>query len=143
MVLDREERKLDEQRKRVGGNGRKSKKLVQDTFELCALKQFNSLRIEYHRKKAKKPSLKLSPSIDASTTIARRLGKSDYYARRLRQKLKYLHQVGELQTSKRGKGAAHQSFLLDPRVVAGIQTWVKGTIPVEKGGYIGRVWYSK
>ena len=142
-VLEREERRLNEQRKQAGGNSKKLKKLVQDTLDLCTLKQFNSLLIEYHWKKAKNPSLKLCPSLDASTVIAKRLGKSDYYARRLREKVKHLHQVGELQILKRGKGVVHWSLLSDPRVVTGIQTWVKGAIPVEKGGYIGRVWCSK
>lgn len=138
-VLDREEGKLNERRKRAGGNSVKSKKLVKDTFELHALKQFNNLRIEYHRKKAKNPKLKLSPSLKASTTIARRLGQSDYFARRLREKLVYLHRVGELQISRQGKGAAHQSLLSEPQVVGAIQTWVKGDIPIENGGYDGRV----
>lgn len=139
-ALEREEGRLNERRKKAGGSIVKSKKLVQDTFELNALKQFNNLRIEYHRKKAKNPNLKLCPSLEASTTIARRLGKSNYYARRLRERSTYLHRVGELQTSKQGKGAAHQSLLSEPQVVAAIQAWVKGTVPVEKGGYIGRVW---
>lgn len=138
-VLEREDRKLNERRKRAGCSSNKSKKLVRDTFELHALKQFNNLRIEYHRKKAKNPNLKLCPSLKASTTIAKQLGKTDYYARRLRERLTYLHQVGELQTSKQGKGGVHQSLLLEPQVVVAIQTWVKGVIPVEKGGYIGRV----
>lgn len=139
-ILEREEGKLNGRRKQAGSSTTKLKKLVQDTFELNALKQFNNLRIEYHRKKAKNPNLKLCPSLKASTTIARRLGKSDYYARRLREKSTYLHRVGELQTSKQGKGATHQSLLLEPQVVAAIQAWVKGAVPVEKGGYVGRVW---
>lgn len=139
-ALEHEEGRLNERRKKAGGSIVKSKKLVQDTFELNALKQFNDLRIEYHRKQAKNPNLKLSPSLEASTTIARRLGKSNYYARRLRERSTYLHRVGELQTSKQGKGATHRSLLSEPQVVAAIQAWVKGAIPVEKGGYIGRVW---
>lgn len=83
VVLEREERKLNERRKQAGGNSKKSKKLVQDTLELCALRQYNNLWIEYHRKKAKKPLLKVRPSLDASTAIVKWLGKSDYYARRL------------------------------------------------------------
>ena len=142
-VLEREDGKLNERRKRAGCNSSKSKKLVQDTLELHALKQFNNLRIEYHRKKAKNPNLKLCPSLKASTTIAKQLGKTDYYARRLREKLTYLHRVGELQTSKQGKGGAHRSLLSEPQVAAAIQVWVKGVIPVEKGGYIGRVWHFK
>ena len=142
-ILEHEEGKLNERRKRVGGSTTKSKKLVQDTFELNALKQFNNLRIEYHQKKAKNPNLKLCPSLEASTTVARQLGKSDYYAQRLREKLTYLHQVGELQTLKQGKGAVHQSLLSELQVAAAIQTWVKGAIPVEKGGYIRRVWLPK
>ena len=138
-ILEREERKLNERRKQVGSSSSKSKKLVQDMFELCALKQFNSLWIENHRKKARKPNLKLCPSLDASITIARRNGKTEYYARRLREKLKYLHRVGELQTSKQGRGATHQSFLSVPQVAAAIQAWAKGTIPVDKGGYTGLV----
>jgi len=139
-VLEREEGKLNKKRKQAGGSTTKSKKLVRDTFELDALKQFNNLRIEYHRKKAKNPNLKLCPPIKASTMIASRLGKSDYYARRLREKLTYLHRVGELQTSKQGKGATHRSLLSEPQVTAAIQAWVKGAVPVEKGGYVGRVW---
>ena len=142
-VLEREEGKLNERRKRAGSNSSKSKKLVQDTFELQALKQFNDLRIEYHRKKVKNPNLKLCPSFKASTVIARRLGKTDYYARRLREKLGYLHRVGELQASKQGKGTTHRSLLSEPQVVAAIQVWVKGVIPAEKGGYTGRVWHFK
>lgn len=140
-VLKHEETKLDDRRKKAGGDSSKSKKLVQVTFELLALKQFNDLRIEYHQKKAKDPNLRLSPSLEASTKIAKRLRKTDYYARRLRERLTYLHQVGELQVSKRGKGAAHRSLLAEPQVVAAIQTWVKGGVPVEKGGYVGQVQY--
>ena len=143
MVLECEERKLNERRKRAGGNSKKSTNLVQDTLKLCALKQFNDLWIKYHQKNTKKLSLKLCPSLNASTAIAKWLGKLDYYTRRLGKKLKYLHQVGELQTSKWGKGAAHWSLLSEPWFVTGIQTWVKGTIPVEKGGHIGWVRHSK
>ena len=50
-VLEYEEGKLNGRRKWAGSNSGKSKKLVQDTFELQALKQFNDLWIEYHRKK--------------------------------------------------------------------------------------------
>ena len=82
-ILEREERKLNERRKQVGSSSSKSKKLVQDMFELCVLKQFNSLWIENHQKKARKPNLKLCPSLDASITITRRNGKTEYYARRL------------------------------------------------------------
>ena len=106
-LLEREEEKLKEQRKQAGGSTTKSKKLVQDMFELNALKQFNSLRIEYHRKKAQNPSSTLCPSLKASTAIAKRLGKSNY-AQRLQEKVTYLHRVGELQTPKQGKiGRAH------------------------------------
>lgn len=55
----------------------------------------------------------------------------------------YLHRVGELQALKQGKGATHRSLLSDPQVVAAIQAWVKGAVPVEKGGYVGRVWCFK
>jgi hypothetical protein len=140
-ALKREEEKLNERRKRAGGSVAKSKKLVEDTFELDALKRFNELRIKYHRVNAKKPNLKKrSPSLEASTVIAKRLGKSDHYARRLREKLAYLRRVGELQISRRGKGATHQSLLSDPRIVGAIRTWAKGAVPVEKGGYGDRVW---
>jgi len=142
-LLGREDGKLNERRKQAGCNRNKSKKLIQDSFELQALIQFNDLRIEYHRKKANNPKLKLCPSLDAGTTIARQLGKTDYYARRLREKLAYLHRVGELQTSKQGMGAAHRTLLSEPQVTAAIQTWIKGVIPVEKGGYIGQVWDLK
>ena len=138
-ALEREEKRLNERKKQAGGSGSKSKKLIQDIFELQALKQFNKLRIEYHRRKAKNPDLKLCPSIEASTVIARRFGKTDYYARRLRERLAYLHRVGELQTLKQGKGAAHRSLLSESRVVTAIQAWVKGAVPAEKGGYVGRV----
>ena len=138
-LLDREEGRLKERRKQAGGNSIKLRKIVQDTFELNALKQFNNLRIEYHRKKAKNSSLKLGPSLEASIMVARRLGKTDYYARRLREKSAYLHRVGELQASKQGKGAAHQSLLLEPRLAAAIQAWVRGVIPVAEGGYVGWV----
>ena len=138
-VLEREEKKLNERRKHVGGNTTKSKRLVEDTLELNALKQFNDLRIEYQRRRSKNGKSKLSPSIEASVAISRRLGRSQYFARKLRQKLFYLHRVGELQMSKQGKGAAHQSLLSEPRVVAAIQMWVKGTVPKEEGGYDGRV----
>ena len=138
-TLEREEKRLNERKKQAGGSGSKSKKLIQDIFELQALKQFNKLRIEYHRKKAKNPNLKLCPSVDASTVIARRFGKTDYYARRLREKSTYLHRVGELQTVKQGKGVVHRSLLSESQVVAAIQAWVKGAVPVENGGYVGRV----
>lgn len=140
-ALEREEGKLNERRKQAGGSIVKSKKLVQDTFELNALKQFNNLWIEFHRKKAGNPNLKLCPSLKASTTIARQLRKSDYYARKLRERSMYLHRVGELQASRQGNGAAHRSLLSEPQVVAAIQAWVKGAVPVDKGGYIGRVCY--
>ena len=139
-TLEREERKLKEKQKQVGGSTTKLKKLIQDTFELNALKQFNDLWIKYHWKKARNRNLKLSPSIEASTVITRRLGKSDYYARRLCERSSYLHWVGELQVSKQGTGAAHRSLLSEPQIVANIQAWVKGVVPAEKGGYVGRVW---
>lgn len=47
-TLEREEKRLNERKKQAGGSGSKSKKLIQDIFELQALKQFNKLRIEYH-----------------------------------------------------------------------------------------------
>ena len=141
-ALEREERKLNERRKRVGG-GTKLKRLIQDTLELNALKQFNNLQVEYHRKKARNPNLKLHPYHEASTAIARRMGKSDYYARKLRERLSYLYRVGELQVSKQGKGATHRSLLSEPQIVAGVQAWVKGAIPVDKGGYTGRVQYLR
>jgi hypothetical protein len=140
-VLEREEKKLDERRKQAGGNTIKLKRITRDVIELNALKQFNNVRFEYQRKKVKDPNLKLCPSLKASTVIARRFGKTDYYARSLREKSAYLHRVGELQISKRGKGAAHQSLLSEPQIVSAIQAWVKGAVPMEKGGYIGRVWY--
>jgi hypothetical protein len=138
-ALEREEGKLDGRRKRSGGNTVKLKKVIRDTFELNALKQLNDIQLEYHQKKAKNPNLKLYPALKASTVIARRFGKSDYYARRLREKLAHLHRVGELQDSKQGKGAAHKSLLSEPRVATAIQTWVKGVVPVDEGGYTGRV----
>ena len=138
-ALEHEERKLNERRKRAGGNTTKLKKIIQEGFELNALKQFNDVRIGLHRKKVKNPNLKLCPSLRASTTIARQFGKSNYFARKLREKSTHLYRVGELQTSKQGKGGAHLSLLSEPRVVTAIQTWVKGVIPVEKGGYNGRV----
>ena len=72
-LLDHEEGRLKEKRKQAGGNSIKLRKVVQDTFELNALKQFNNLRIEYQRKKAENSSLKLGPSLKAgsgrSTTV--------------------------------------------------------------------------
>lgn len=139
-ILEREEGKLNGRRKQACGSAMKLKKLIRDTFELNALKQFNSLRIEYHRRKAANTKLKMCPALKASTVIATRLGKSDHYARRLREKSTYLHWVGEMQISKQGKGATHRSLLSEPLVVVAIQTWVKGVIPTGEGGYTGRVW---
>ena len=60
-ILECEEQKLNKRRKQVGSSSSKLKKLIQDMFKLCALKQFN----------ARKPNLKLCPSLNASITIVR------------------------------------------------------------------------
>ena len=65
-ILEHEEWKLNERRKQVGSSSSKLKKLIQDMFKLCTLKQFNGLWIENHWKKAKKTNLKLCPSMQAS-----------------------------------------------------------------------------
>ncbi|KAJ7675039.1 hypothetical protein B0H17DRAFT_1207904 [Mycena rosella] len=80
-----------------------------------------------------------SPTMEASAFIASRCGKGDYYARSLRKIAAHLLEHGTLPEKQQGKGAHHKSFLLNPRVCEALKEWVKGTLEVEEGGFVGRM----
>ncbi|KAJ7775727.1 hypothetical protein DFH07DRAFT_767134 [Mycena maculata] len=56
-----------------------------------------------------------NPQMEASTAVAARCGKGKYYARSLRMMAAHLVEHGMLPEKKQGKGAHHESLLLNPR----------------------------
>ncbi|KAK7020018.1 hypothetical protein R3P38DRAFT_2782422 [Favolaschia claudopus] len=81
----------------------------------------------------------LHPNKEASLAIAHRCGKGEYYARLLRSMAVHLLEHGTLPEKQQGKGAHHESLLLNPVVHEALQEWVKGTLDVEEGGFEGRL----
>jgi hypothetical protein len=46
---------------------------------------------------------------------------------------------GTLPEKHQGVGAHHESLLDKPAICEALREWVKGTLEVEEGGFIGRV----
>ncbi|KAJ7232731.1 hypothetical protein C8J57DRAFT_1250450 [Mycena rebaudengoi] len=125
-------------------------------LDLEALAQFNKKSLELSLKRLRlvkslpnatrlmRPHIKrkiegCNPKMQASTLVASRCGKGDYYARSLWTMALHLLEHGSLPEKKQGKGAHHESLLLDPRICEALKEWVKGTLTVEEGGFVGRV----
>jgi hypothetical protein len=125
-------------------------------LDLEALTQYNDKHLDLSLKKIKltasvttasrilRPKLKRKlsashPSEEASLAIAHRCGKGPYYARILREMAAQLLTDGTLPEKNQGKGGYHESLLDNPLIREALQEWVKGTLEVEKGGFIGRV----
>lgn len=125
-------------------------------LDLEAISQYNDLRFKLineqrvlksrlkncpriTQQRLRKRITRISPSTDASISVARRLGKSSYYARVLRSMTNELFRTGQLPESRQGKGATHKSYLLNPRVTSALRNWVKGLLPDDEGGFIGLV----
>jgi hypothetical protein len=87
--------------------------------------------------KNKLPSTR--PSARASEEVAELSGKGPYFARRLRHLSAYLLRTGMLPETRQGKGAAHESLLNRSEVRAGLRLFVTGLIPIDEGGFEGRV----
>ncbi|KAJ7834295.1 hypothetical protein B0H13DRAFT_223307 [Mycena leptocephala] len=81
----------------------------------------------------------INPTVEASLAISHRCGKGEFYARSLRSMAVHLLTHGTLPEKQQGKGAHHESLLLIPAVHEALQEWVKGTLDVDKGGFVGRM----
>ncbi len=77
--------------------------------------------------------------IQASMQIANLLSKSETYARCLHEAAHHLCRTGELPESNQGKGGAHATLLNRPDIASGVRRFVNGDIPIEEGGFGGRV----
>lgn len=141
---------------------RYKKTLLSDTkaastaFDLEAMRRFNdirlSLRIKLRKQKEqvanapvcrraimKKRQKKIQPTIQASMQVASLLSKTETYARRLREAAHHLHRTGELPKNNQGKGGAHATLLNRPDIASSVHRFVNGDIPVDEGGFCGRV----
>ena len=56
---------------------------------------------------------------------------------------RYLQQTGELPENNQGKGATHATHLDNPDVVSAVRNWVIGLVPVDEGGFKGRICVSR
>lgn len=126
-------------------------------LDLEALNRYNDLRLQFaekllehkqkiaraapmlrvHLKRSKQA--KIRPSMDASNAVATTAARGPHFARRLRDMASYILRTELLPTSNRGKGAAHPSLLNNPEVLSRLRQWVKGLIPLNQGGFEGRV----
>jgi hypothetical protein len=141
---------------------RHKKTLLTDTkaastaFELEAMRRFNDIQLSLHikirkqkeqvanapayrRAIMKKKQKKIQPAVQASMQVANLLSKTETYARRLREAAHYLRRTGELPENNRGKGGAHATLLNRPDIASGVRRFVNGDIPIEEGGFGGRV----
>lgn len=144
--------------KKVGSkqSGLSSEAMKNTLVDLEALDQYTALakklqeRLDTHNMKLqnsrpamrrilRKKAPKIKPMQTASETVAARFGKGPWFARRLRFMASHILRTGELPQSKRGKGAHHQSAFNEPEIRAGIDKWLKGLVPIGKGGYDGQV----
>jgi hypothetical protein len=131
-------------------------KAAASVLDLEALAQFNDKARELSLKRLKmvkslhgasrlrRPQIKrkiqaCNPTLEASLAISHRCGKGEYYARFLRSMATHVLTHGVLPERDQGKGAHHESLLLVPAVSEALQEWVKGTLAVEEGGFVGRV----
>jgi hypothetical protein len=125
-------------------------------LDLEALTQYNDKKMELSLKRLKltrslrdasrlmRPRIKqkiraCNPTVEASLAISHRCGKGEYYARCLRSMATHLLTHGTLPENEQGRGAHHESLLLNPAVHEALQEWVKGTLDVKDGGFEGRV----
>jgi hypothetical protein len=141
---------------------RRKKTLLSDTkaastaFDLEAMRRFNDIQLSLHveirkqkervanapayrRAIMKKKQKKIQPAIQASMQVANLLSKTETYARRLREAAHYLRRTGELPENNQGKGGAHATLLNRPDIASGVRRFVNGDIPIEEGGFGGRV----
>lgn len=141
---------------------RSKKSLVTDTtaanrlVDLEALKQYNDLRFKLSNEvldlqkqlaitprrlkhNIKKRISKIRPATDASNSVAGRCARGPFFAKSLRSMAHELFTTGRLPENNHGKGAYHESYLNRPGVSSALQQWVKGILPFEEGGFIGRV----
>lgn len=131
-------------------------KVASILIDLEALYQFNDLRLQYEQERLRlikklettphrlHPRLKariskIKPSENASIAVAARCTWGPTYARTIRSTAAFLLRTGLLPESKQGKGAYHESLLNRPEVSSALQKWVKGVLPFEEGGFVGRV----
>jgi hypothetical protein len=131
-------------------------KAASSILDLEALSQYNDKLLELSLKKIKlvasvktanrllRPKLKQKislshPSEEASLAVSHRCGKGPYYARVLREMAAHLLSDGTLPEKHQGAGAHHESLLDNPAIRDALQEWVKGTLHVEEGGFIGRL----
>jgi hypothetical protein len=135
---------------------RTSKAAANDILFLVSLRQYNDLRLKYALEKADliqslstaspnvRPRIKMRisrirPSTDAGNLVASRAGKGPYFARTVRSAAQEMLRTGKLPENRMGKGAVHASLLQVPGVQSALQRWTKGLLPVEEGGFEGRV----
>ena len=81
----------------------------------------------------------IQPTIHASQQVAQLVAKSDSFARHLRSMARYLQRTGELLENNQGKGATHATHLNSLEVASAVHSWVTGQVPVDEGGFEGRV----
>ena len=51
----------------------------------------------------------------------------------------YLQWTGKLLENNLGKGATHATHLNNPEVALAVRSWVMGMMPIDEGGFEGRV----
>ncbi|KAF9009680.1 hypothetical protein BDQ17DRAFT_1421844 [Cyathus striatus] len=51
----------------------------------------------------------------------------------------HILKTGQLPENKQGKGAYYKSYLDHPDVNSAIQNWLKGEVPIDQGGFSGRL----
>lgn len=132
------------------------KSAANSVLELEYLRAFNNARFELQTKlqkqkdaitnapprmraamRTKYPSIQ--PSVQASAKVNRLSGKGPYFAKRLCHLSAYLLRTGLLPENNQGKGASHETLLNRADVLAGLRLFVTGVIPVNEGGFEGRV----
>ncbi|KAF7310230.1 DDE family endonuclease [Mycena indigotica] len=91
------------------------------------------------RPKLRQKIAKQKPALAASKCIAARFSKSNYFATKLRSAAIMLEKTGELPDNKHGQGGAHKSHIDNPEVKSRLRVFLKGDIPVEEGGFVGRI----
>ncbi|KAF8987579.1 hypothetical protein BDQ17DRAFT_1334979 [Cyathus striatus] len=91
------------------------------------------------RHSLKKRLAKIRPATNASEAIALRCNRETYFQCSLHSMALHVLKTGQLPENRQGKGAQHASHLDRAEVNLAIQNWLKGEIPVDKGGFIGRL----
>ena len=125
-------------------------------FDLECLSRYNELRLNLclwlnqqretianakpcHRAILKAKMKSIQPATHASQGVAQLVAKSDSFARRLCLMARYLQRTGELPENNQGKGATHATHLNNLEVASAVRSWVVGLVPVDEGGFEGRV----